>query len=268
MKPQLVTLHHPAGSGGTLVTRIFGCSDEFAILNEKHPLQVYFNPKHLCPTILIEEIFSRQGKLLHANNSPEKINSFLATKFFNELNQCVGLAASMQCYVLFRDWSHVDFFKKKNGNVGLVREHLKAAEDKLNINSFVTIRHPIDVFLSGLRNGFFQELDNNFSEFCARYTAFYNYYNQPNYHQFKYEDIVENPQGFVDSIINITGARFPENWESNLDRHALSGDSGRSSNKIAPRPRREEDMEHVHTMAQRDEFKRLANLMGYPETVY
>ena len=260
----MITLHHLSSTGGTVITKLLSTSDDLFSLNEKHPLRLWpMREDVFAPTLLVEELFNRYGQDINQKLPPESIGKLIAECFFRDLAACKSVAEAMGRQLLVRDWSHPDFLMKNSqcqpqmlnmcGNIKELKPSL----------SLVTLRDPVDAYLSGVRSNFLSDIENDWETYCQRTGKFYQAYRALGATMYKYEDIVSAPKQFLDEISQLTNLSFPENFEDKLDRYSFSGDSGRSASKLSLRPPREEDVERRNALIKMDCYKAVADLMGY-----
>ena len=108
---------------------------------------------------------------------------------------------------------------------------------QLPVRSVVTVRHPLDSYLSLIANGWVDFQPACLEEYCCRYLRFLDDYDEQPI--FKYEDFVEDTSSELEKISRALELPFNAEFESGLDLIRLTGDSGRSGVAIVRRERRE-----------------------------
>lgn len=260
MSNKILTLHHFAASGGTVISKILSTGLNVCLLNEVHPQYVNFNPKSFSPTTLMEEFFVRYGNL------HEGVDELLDKKFISDLSLLVEDKFFENRILILRDWTHGDFFERQSNRGSYLCDLLNISPLKTSLyHPLVTIRNPIDNFLSGCRSGFFKAINDNFDVFCALYLEFYNHYKSKGSIIIKYEDIINKTDNFQILLDQEYGIKFPENYRDLINRYNFSGDSGRSSGDLQVRPRRDEDLEIASELKTSDAFKILNQFFEYDE---
>lgn len=221
------TIHHFACSGGTLLTKCLACSPNLHVLSEVNPLST-LNPAkgQFAPSDLM--------RLAEFSNRPvtqeEKIRLFLSG--FSTLYQS-NVEKGLR--MLVRDHAHSHFC------VGATVPDRPSLLDLLRrdhrVLSVVTIRHPIDSYLGLRSNGWLHFQPASIDEYVKRYERFLDDYAE--HPVFRYEDFVENPDQNLQAICASLGLPFPAGYQDLFMVHSFSGDSGRKSEVITARPRRE-----------------------------
>jgi len=107
----------------------------------------------------------------------------------------------------------------------------------LPVLSIVTVRHPVDSFVSLDRNGWRHFAPFTIDEYAQRYLAFLE--RHKDIPMVRYEDLLQEPIDILRRICTLLNLSFSDSAKSLLSVVAMSGDSGRSSNVIGHRPRGE-----------------------------
>lgn len=260
----MITIHNLSASGGTIIAKILGTSDDVFLLNEKHPHQMFpVGQKNFGPMRVTEELFSRYGSQIARSLMRPELIGYLETGFRNQLDEVLEISARLDRRLVLRDWSHADFFFQQSSGRGALLEFLKKNYPDREIASIATIRNPLDGYLSGLRSGFLKAIDNSFENYCARTFSFFQHYQSLGCRIYQYEQIISSPRKFLDDVTELTGITFPDDFESQLDRFQLSGDSGRKSARLELRPPRAEDMELRNQLEQTEIYKKVRTIFQY-----
>ncbi len=250
--PVVRTLHHLACSGGTLISRCLAALPDVLLLSEVNPTNRHgaaFNPSH--PLALL----ALQGEPL-----PQGV---VRAEFLGQIEQVLGLGAARGADLVIRDHSHSDFCL---GNGVSPFQPLRAwLAPRHPLLSVVTLRHPLDSWLGLVAAGWHTQLEPpSMRSYCARYHAFLDAYDDLDW--IHYETFCRQPE----PVFRLLCDRLCLPCDpSALERSAtieLSGDSGRRSDRIEPRPRRpipEAVQAELADPATAQEMRRLCRRMGY-----
>lgn len=221
------TIHHFACSGGTLFTKCLASMPNTKILSEvephsRIPLQ---GARQFFPSDLIQ--------LLRVGTYPS--NERLETQIFlRGLEAIYEDSLRLGLRLVLRDHPHSKYC------VGPAQEHgpnLHAiVSGCLPTRSVVTVRHPVDSFLSLKQRGWIDFTPDDFDEYCKRYLQFLS--DHADLPLFKYEALVATPSDVMASICEALTLPFDHQFESNFLVHKISGDSGRTGSVITSRARR------------------------------
>jgi hypothetical protein len=219
-------IHHFACTGGTLITKCLACSPNVQALSELDPLSSKIPESgHFNPTDLIQ-------LLQHGNRGAsmeDKLGLFMAS--FSALYDS---ATDKGLRLLVRDHTHSHFCMGET-----LPERPTLAEilaRKFNTCSIITIRHPLDSWLSLANNQWIEFSPATLDEYASRYQAFLAAY--PDARVFKYEEFVASPDDVLTEICAELGLPFPPDYKSLFMAHSFSGDSGRKGDVIEARERR------------------------------
>ena len=221
-------LHHWACSGGTIISRSIASLPNVLLLSEVHPLAHLRLPSEgpeYCPTDLIRQV------CLDHNNRDPVLCMALWKGAIDSLQR--ELLKQELCLVL-RSHSHIDFFTGPfPAESSLVSQSLISRHRLLELFS---VRHPLDSWISMTKMGWDKHFRFvSFAEFCRRCLAMTKAFaNMP---ILRYEDFTLAPQKSLQSICKQLELGYSEAGLTNLESIALSGNSGRASNRITPRLR-------------------------------
>lgn len=247
------TIHHLSSTGGTLITKCLAAMPNVMVLNEVDPLsRMQFNPEKpiFSPTDMVALV--RQG-----NNRVS--DELLIHLFVQNLEMLRNELASAGKRLLLRDHSHSHFLEgrevnKRTSVLSMVAEHFST-------HSILTVRNPIDSFLSldVLNWKSFQPF--NFDEYCKRYMHFLDAHK--GLPVFKYEDFVNEPAKQMEQMCVALQLAYTGNFMETFDVFRFSGDSGRSGVTIKPRTRRSYDEAFLENAKTSDSYSLLVNRLGY-----
>ncbi len=255
--PVVRTLHHVACSGGTLISRCLAALPDVVVLSELNPTNRYgpaFNPSH--PLALY---------MLQADPLPREV---VQAEFLGQIAQVLDLCTTRGSDLVIRDHSHSDFF------LGAAVAPLQPVRHWLSprhpLLSAVTLRHPLDSWLGLKAAGWHDQLEPaTLRCYCTRYQAFLEAYDDLDW--FHYEDFCRQPEPVFRQLCDVLSLPCDP---SALERFAsvkLSGDSGRSSDRIELRPRRplpEDVRTELADPATARELRELCEQMGYAASTW
>ena len=132
---------------------------------------------------------------------------------------------------------------------------------KFPVRSIVTVRHPIDSYMSLKLNKWIHFNPATFDEYCNRYVTFLRAYEGVPI--VRYENFIVDPQLILQDICNILDLPFNEQFLDLFDVNKLTGDSGRSGGVIEPRPRREVGADMSEELLHSKNYEILNTLLQY-----
>lgn len=219
-------IHHFACTGGTLITKCLACSPNAQALSELDPLSSKTSAAgHFNPTDLIQLLqFGNRGASME-----DKLGLFTAG--FKALYDA---ATAKGLRILVRDHTNSHFC------VGAALPERPTLAEILEPNfstvSIITVRHPLDSWLSLANNRWIEFSPPTLDEYARRYLAFLAAY--PNTRRFKYEDFVASPDEVLSEMCAELLLPFPSDYKDLYMVHQFSGDSGRKGDVISQRERR------------------------------
>lgn len=251
-KPPIRIIQHLSCTGGTLISKCLAGMPNVVLLSEVNPLSqlnLNSNPR-FTPTDLTN--LARQGRFPLFNELSEKI-------FKADIDVISEHARILGKYLVIREHSHSDFMVGESPSIcSTVRKLLK---DSHQVLSVLTVRHPVESYLSLINNGWVHFAPKTFNEYCNRYLRFIK--QNKDVPLYRYEDFVNDPQMQMRRICEALELPFNEDFQDVFDLNAMSGDSGRSSNIISKLERREYDENFRAETRQSHHFKKLCELLDY-----
>lgn len=236
---EIVTLHHLACSGGTIITKCLAAMPSTIVLSEIHPdraAQPAFHP--------LNQIMHGYGSVLTPNHLKA-----VRGHFRREIGLAYGIAHSTARTLIVRDHSHVDFVWRSEARSKLV----DALSREFQIRSVVTIRDPKEVWLSLKREGWF---DGTPDELCRAHLRMIDAF--PNASFFRYEDFTNRPDQVLRQMCQDMHVEYDPNYQLRLKQVThLTGDSGRSSPIIEPRPQKELPPEDLRRFEESEAYREL-----------
>ena len=250
--PVLRTLHHFACSGGTLISRCLAAVPAVVLLSEVNPTnrhQSGFNPSH--PLALVP---------LRGEPLPPQV---VEAEFHGQIDQVLALCAARQADLVIRDHSHSDFCRGRA--VAPFQPARGWLAQRNPLRSVVTLRHPLDSWLGLVAAGWHTQLEPaTLLEYCARYQAFLDAYDDLDW--IHYETFCRQPQPVFHQLCNQLCLPCDSTALERFAAIELSGNSGRSSDRIELRPRRSipaDVQAELTDPATATELGRLCLRMGY-----
>ena len=247
------TIHHLSACGGTIISKCLAAQPNVILLSEVHPLnlgKVRFNP--FDP---IQQFLVNYSKTIE--KSLEKRQEIFLDRIHYIQKQCELYGKQL----VLRDHSHSDFLRAESRDSLPLLDSLKK---DYRTNSVITLRSPIDAFLSMKKRNWTRGV-KTFDEYCRRILLFVEAYEPcPVFH---YEDFVLEPQKTIENICNALYLQYDANFMNHFHKIKLTGDSGRSSRntQIAPQLTREFDENFRQEVLDSSYYKRLCQKFGYEQ---
>lgn len=222
------TLHHFACTGGTLISKCLAVMPNVTVLSEIDPLS---------PLIALPKIpaFAPTDLIYGARRALRPLSDDATVDVFKASLEALHKAFQDQgSYLCLRDHAHSQFCTDANGKERPTLDEIVA--EILPVKSVVTVRHPLESYLSLIKNRWQHFSPATIEEYSKRYMLFLDRYK--GVPVFRYEDFVAAPDDVLNKICDELALPFIEGAESMHQLVSLSGDSGRKSDKISARPRR------------------------------
>ena len=247
-------IQHFSCSGGSLFAKCIAAMPNTILLSEIHPLstQLFLGnqmPK-FCPTDVIS--LARIGKVPTIDQMCEKV-------FRAEIQAVLEHLQSHGKRLVLREHTHSSYLlDSKPVNPRSVEKILGPGTHCLSV---VTVRHPVDSFLSLRHLGWIHFRPKTFKEYCKRYLSFLKV--NESHPVFRYEDLVDNPGAVTQEICDVFEIPFNKEFEDYLDLIKVTGDSGRSSSKIGKRNRRPANASFLSSLKKNKCYIQLCDVLGY-----
>ena len=248
------SIHHFACTGGTLLCKCLAVMPNVTLLSEIDPLSGLMlgknRPNLFLPTDLI------YGARVARRPVDDAIVERIFVASVAELRRALSEQGR---YLILRDHAHSHFCTEADPNQRKsVRELLAQAGP---VRSVVSVRHPLDSYLSLLTNKWTHFSPFGLEEYAQRYRSFL--VRHEHLSIFRYEDFVDNPDGVLNDICAELALPFVPDSESMLGIVSMSGDSGRSSSRIGLRDRRDMPDDVVAQIPQSPTYVELCKQLGY-----
>ncbi|MCC5809411.1 MAG: sulfotransferase [Ectothiorhodospiraceae bacterium] len=245
------TIHHFACTGGTLFAKCLASMPNTQVLSEVDPLSplAAISGRMFFPTDLISL----------AKSSSRGADEGLVTEvFLGGLQALYDDALKRGLRLVLRDHAHSHFCIK---NIEKRRTTAEIISGRFPVVSVVTVRHPIDSYLSLVENGWRHFEPRCVEEYAARYFSFLSAYKESQL--FRYEDLVDNPQKEARKICDVLGLQYEDGFTDVFSSFKLSGDSGRNGAIISKRGRRKYDSEIRSDLESSKSLRTLCEKLGY-----
>jgi hypothetical protein len=216
-REQIASIHHLACTGGTIISKCIASMRGVYLLSEIHPFRT--NSPQFDPMAVTAQFQAQYGAL----SSTEMKSAFLAQMAI--VGECVKRRGG---HLVLRDHAHTDFCAEGGALAPTMLATL--SESGYRTNAAVTIRDPVESYISMLNNGW-REL--GFDSYCERWLAFLDCYGDRPIH--RYEDFCNDPEKEIIGICNDLQIPFDPNFRNGIAKQRLTGDSGRRSDDIGVR---------------------------------
>lgn len=246
------TLHHLACTGGTVISRCIAALPDVRLLSEVDPLSPMPDPDgRFFPTDLIRMM--RLGT--RPAGQATEVRMFQAALAVLQAD-----SAAHGLDLVLRDHAHGQF---NTGDRLPDRPTLREMVAEIApVRSLVTVRHPFDSYLSLRKNGWCHFEPATPDTYALRYHAFLD--RHADVAVMQYERFTGDPVPWIEQAADILDLAFDPAFLDAFPAITLSGDSGRSSDVISPRPRSPfpEDLRaEAHDSSA---FMDLLDRLGYP----
>jgi len=247
------TLHHFACTGGTVISKCFGAMPNVQLLSELDPL----SPMTPAPGTFSPADMSL---LLKGSTRPPSPSTLLAL-FRAQLEVVYQSTPSQGVYLVIRDHTHSHFCTGPEVPVRpSVRELVAEVAPVL---SLVTVRNPIDSFVSLRLHKWVKFEPPTFDEYCSRYLAFLDRYE--GVPMMRYEDFLREPKAEMQKACDHLQLPFFAEFASLFSVFAISGDSGRRFSVLYNPPPRPERPGMVEEAAASVSYQKLIGRLGYAD---
>ncbi len=247
------TIHHFACTGGTLISKCVASMPNIQLLSEVDPLSTPVRTPtkpQFSPTDMVT--LMRQST---RGTSPELIIEM----FLSNLQVIYSQSLSSGLRLVLRDHAHSHYCR---GTDIPDRPNLrKLVAARFPILSLVTVRDPIDSYLSLKANGWVHFTPSTFDEYCRRYIGFIHAYEGVSIIHF--EDFVANPESEMVTICELLDLPFNPDFRDLFSVHRITGDSGRSGKLIEPKSRQPIDATLSEEIGSSPNYRTIQSILGY-----
>ncbi|SER10622.1 hypothetical protein [Thalassovita taeanensis] len=250
------SIHHFACSGGTLISKSLSALPNIVTLSEVDPLsQMQVSSEKSPPPT-----FAPTDLILGLRHAAREVDETLLAEVFN-----AGVRVSLEylgrrgLYLLLRDHTHSQFCTERDPDERPTLYEILC--NAFPVHSLVTVRHPLDSFLSLRLNGWILFSPATLEEYSQRYLSFLDRYG--GLPVVKYEDFVADPEQVLAQMSEILNLPFNPMALDILQVIRLTGDSGRAGVRISSRPRRQVPAELETERAESLGYKALCDRLSY-----
>ncbi len=251
-KPLVRMVQHLSCTGGSIISKCLAALPNVALLSEVNPnsRQHIGKVPRFSPTDLTA---------LAIYNKFPLIEELSKNIFYADVSVLVKHTTSLGKHLLLREHSHSDFLAKKAPvSQGTIETILG---NDFRLLSAITVRNPVDSYLSLVKNNWVEFSPSCFDEYCRRYSLFI----QQNAHipRIKYEHFILDPEAQIKHLSKVLELPYDEDFMEMFDAQGVTGNSGRKSKSITKRKRREYDQAFYQESQKSFHYKNLCQLLNY-----
>jgi hypothetical protein len=194
-----------------------------------HPNSKLF-PSEGQPMFLPSDITSlcKYAKIPHVRELSEKL-------FLDNIVTAADHVCKHGGKLVIREHTHSDFHVGESS--ACASSLISLLSTKFQVKSILSIRNPVDSYLSLLNNDWLHFSPNDFEEYCARVVQMLECYKETD--MFLYEDFVDAPEKIIKKVCGVLDLNYSEFFIDLFSLETVTGDSGRSASYISKRERRE-----------------------------
>ncbi|MBU2963485.1 sulfotransferase [Citreicella sp. C3M06] len=220
-------LHHFACTGGTLVSRALASQPNTVVLSELDPFSnIMLGPQHhFAPSDVIYQALKAR--------IPPQMDTVgrMFTAALKVLHEDLGAEGRR---LVIRDHTYSHYCATEDPSSRPSLPALLAPQ--FDLRQAITVRHPLDSFVSMLRENWARPPVRTLELYAARYEMFLDACPSIDLHY--YEDFAQDPETGCRRLADSLDLPFDPRWRDFLPLVTMSGDSGRKSERIGLRPRR------------------------------
>lgn len=247
------TIHHFACAGGTLFSKCVAAMPNVQLLSEIDPLSVH-GRRSPQPVFAPSDMATLLAQGTRATDRQGLIELFQA-----QMRIAYSQTVRKGGYLVLRDHTHSHFCSDHEPDVRpTLREMLAQSYEVLSV---ITVRDPVDSFMSLRRNGWINFQPATFDGYCHRYLNFLDRY--ADCPRVKYEDFLRDPKTVMREVCDILSLPYIDTFGSLFSVFKLTGDSGRSGSRIEARESLPVPAELRAEFAGSANYARLAERLGY-----
>jgi hypothetical protein len=249
------SIHHFACTGGTLFAKCLAGCRGAVVLNEISPLNRRDLTRKGAYAFSPRDIIS----LLYQSNLPVT-RPLVSRLFANSLETTVKYLDKIGKYLILRDHSHTAYCDDKAlpDDPGL----LDMLGERFTVFSALTVRHPLESFISLTASGWLHFSPPTLEEYACRYLRFLKAH--ASLPLFRYEDLVQKPEQTLRELCDALQMPFGREAFETLGTYQFSGDSGRTASVIEPRPPKMPSEQLLQEAASSESYQILCQLLAYP----
>lgn len=249
--PVIRSLHHMACSGGTLIARIIGAQANVRLLSEVNPFSTQLDKRQL---------FRPSDVSFLARHGTRPVDQRIVQELFEAEIRVLAKRSHQSGHILLlRDHAHSAYC------LGTEPQKAPKLHDILTscfeTRALVTVRHPLDCYLSLQANGWLHFTPATLDEYARRVQMFL--HDHKNIAVIRYEDILTDPAAWMKSACDRLDLPFDPQALTPNSAIALSGDSGRHTAALSARPRRPVPAGLRRMAARSPDYRELCARLGY-----
>ncbi len=246
-------IHHFACTGGTIISKHIALQPNVQLLSEICPLSTL--PRITKPRFAPSDMI---GSLRHSVRPPS--DTLILNMFMSSLTSLHRMLSRQGRRIIIREHSHSHFCTERKYRSPTLAS---VVAQRLPVISILTVRHPIESYLSLDYNEWLHFVPSDLGEYCIRYHAFLDSYKDKRI--FKYEEFVERPKEITRNICDEFEMQYLDYCEQILSVARLSGDSGRSDDIVAARAPRKIPVELMEAASKSSPYKELCDRLRYTD---
>jgi len=247
-------IHHFACTGGTLICKCLAAMPNTVLLSEIDPLSnmhLQASGARFLPTDIIAGL----------QTGLRDVSEDLVVELFQcGLEKMLDRLTQQGLDLVIRSHAHTQFCTERPADTRpSVHDMLCTVAPT---RAVVTLRHPLDSFLSLAANGWKNFTPFTLDEYARRYMLFLNAHDSLPW--YRYEDFLETPRELTEQICAALDLCYWPTFQDMLPVMNLSGDSGRKGFSITPRPRREVPADVEKSRKRASHYRALCDRLDYP----
>lgn len=252
-----IVLCHPACSGGSWIYTVLCTHFDLIGLSEKshafnYPKDVFLptDPEY---SLKLAQIISSE---------------VFGDIFIDRIRNCMRICNSYDKTLLIREHTHSYFFQNDEIAISHPSWIALRLHEKYQIPArcILTFRDPIDSWL-GLQRSFPELAGGTFEQYCRNYLVFLQNAKASEIAGtaliVKYEEFVENPEKALERVANYLSMTLTEGRSQASFEVVSSGNSGRQSDVIKIRKRRQFDYRLYNQAKKSESYKQIIEILMY-----
>jgi hypothetical protein len=264
----LFTIHHVAATGGSIMSQAISALTNSILISE-------INPK--AGIAKTESTFNRTSLVEHCCRASGKdLDETLKHEYFStQLDICIKHATATGQSILLRDHSQSSFNhgmpSPRSDFIDYIERWKISSPLASEPHSILSIRHPLDSFLSSRKKGWHRRLSKTGSldQYCKSLLQFQNYFSSFST-TVRYEDLCRNYKEFLSGLAASLRITPHTASEEEIQMVNITGKSGRQTRDISPRPRTISEVDadlHLQTK-ESNQYKEVCKRYGYNPEIH
>ncbi len=224
-RPAISSLHHFACVGGTLIARCIAAMPLTHVLSEVDPLSTHgLDPSRptFAPTDLLRHL------RYCARPVPESV---ILDTYRAALETLEAEFRRSGARLVVRDHNHSHYCTATDPESR--PSHLSILSERFDVHGALTVRDPVESYISLVKQGWDTFAPAGFDEYCRRYLLFLDA------HQglpiFRYEDFLADPEAELQALCRALDLEYTPGAPDLIAAIRMTGDSGRTGRGVAPR---------------------------------